>query len=125
MISSREDEHPTWRALLNGLKCQCPNCGEGKFYTRYLEPVTECPVCGEAFGDKYQVGLLLPFVVITVLAHILVFVLLQLARNEVNPMISLAVLIPLTLVVSLVLLPPVKGALIGVLWSRNLSDQEG
>lgn len=124
MISSREDDHPTRRAFLNGLKCRCPNCGEAKLYKRYLEPVLKCPVCGEPFGDEYQVGLLLPFIVITVLGHVLVFALLEMARQEVNPLVSLAILIPLALVVSLVLLPPVKGALIGLLWSRNLSDQE-
>lgn len=124
MISSREDDHPTRKAILNGLKCRCPNCGEAKFFRRYLEPVSRCPVCGEVFGDEYQVGLLLPFIVITVLGHILVFALLQMARYEVNPLVSLAVLIPLTVVVSLLLLPPVKGGLIGLLWSRNLSDQE-
>lgn len=124
MISSREDDHPTRKAIVHGLKCRCPNCGEAKLFRRYLEPVPHCPVCGQVLGDEYQVGLLLPLIVITVLGHILVFALLQMARYEVDPLISLAILIPLAVAVSLVLLPPVKGGLIGLLWSRNLSDQE-
>lgn len=124
MTSSRDAARPTQTAIFNGLKSRCPNCGEGKLYARYIEPVEECSVCGEKFGDEYQVGLLLPFVVITVLGHILVFALLELSRAEVNPLISLAVLVPLVLLGSLLLLPPVKGALIGLLWAKNLSDQE-
>jgi Uncharacterized protein conserved in bacteria len=124
MISSRNSLHPTRAAMLNGLRSRCPNCGEGPLYARYLQPVAKCGVCGETLGDEYQVGLLLPFIVITVVGHVLVFVLLELARAQVNPLVSLAILIPVVVIGSLLLLPPVKGALIGLLWARNLSDQE-
>ncbi|CDP50001.1 ZINC-FINGER PROTEIN [Devosia sp. DBB001] len=123
--STNQPTRSSWqRAAFNGLKCRCPNCGRGKLYARYLEPVEHCDVCGEAYGDRYQVGLLLPFIVVTVLGHILVFALLEAARLRINPLLSLAIFIPIVLVVSLLLLPPVKGALIGILWFSQLSDEQ-
>ncbi|GHA33293.1 hypothetical protein GCM10007989_31870 [Devosia pacifica] len=68
--------------------------------------------------------MLLPLIVITVVGHILVFGLLELSRHEVNPLMSLIILVPVTLIASLLLLPPVKGLLIGLLWSRDLSDEQ-
>jgi uncharacterized protein (DUF983 family) len=40
-----------------------------------------------------------------------------------SPFIYLIVLIPLAIIVPLILLPFVKGALIGGLWAWNLSDE--
>ena len=33
-------------ALLNGLRCRCPKCGEGKLFRAYLKLADRCPNCG-------------------------------------------------------------------------------
>lgn len=124
MSSPGIDNRSTWPALKNGLMLRCPKCGRGRLFHGYLRPVQNCSVCEEALGDRYQVGLLLPFIVITILGHVLVVGLLQLSRLEVNPLMSLAIVVPLAIAISLLLLPPAKGALIGILWSKDLSDEQ-
>ncbi|MDB5540743.1 MAG: zinc-finger protein [Devosia sp.] len=110
-------------AILRGLRCRCPRCGEGDLFAGFLQQVDKCSVCGQRLGG-FNVGLLLPFVVITIVAHVIIFVMLDMELNErASPLIYLAVLVPLSVVVPLAVIRPVKGALIGFLWSRGLSDE--
>jgi len=125
-MSHSADHHRagSWqRAVWNGLRCRCPNCGEGRLFARYLEPVEHCPVCGEEYADRYQVGLLLPFLVITVIGHLMIFAVLEMGHFRVAPLLLLAIVIPIVLILTLLLLPPVKGALTGILWYANLTDE--
>lgn len=110
-------------AMLRGLLCRCPRCGAGDLFSGFLQQVDKCAVCGQPLGD-FNVGLLLPFVVITIVAHVIIFVMLDMELNErASPLIYMAVLVPLSVVVPLAIIRPVKGALIGFLWSRGLSDE--
>ncbi len=112
-----------WPALLNGLRCRCPKCGEGKLFPAFIEQVEACAKCGEPLG-RYNVGLLLPFVVIMIVAHVLIGVMLSMevgAKN--NAGTYLAVMVPLSVIIPLVVIRSVKGALIGILWARGLSDE--
>ena len=118
------DERVVWPAAKNGLRGRCPRCGNGSLFHGFLEVVQNCEVCGEAFGERYQVGLLLPFIVITVMGHVLVVALHQLSRLQITPLMSLTLVVPFAIIVTLLLLRPAKGALVGVLWSKNLSDEQ-
>jgi uncharacterized protein (DUF983 family) len=70
------------------------------------------------------VGLLLPFIMIMIVAHVLVFVILELELNGGGSAgFYLSVMVPLAIIVPLLLLRPVKGGIIGLLWSRGLSDE--
>src|SRR5690606_5429075 len=120
----RHEERVVWPALRQGLQGRCPRCGKGRLFQGFLDVVQNCEACGEAFGERYQVGLLLPFILITVIGHVLVAAMLQLSRLQVTPLMSLAIVVPLAVIVSLLLLRPAKGALVGVLWSRDLSDEQ-
>jgi uncharacterized protein (DUF983 family) len=116
-------EKRAWPAIGNGLLCRCPKCGKGKLYPRFIEQTQQCEVCGEPLG-RYNVGLLLPFVMIMIVAHVLVAVMLDLElRGGGGAGFYLSVMVPLAVVVPLVLLRPVKGAIIGFLWARGLSDE--
>ncbi|GGF21080.1 hypothetical protein GCM10011321_10730 [Youhaiella tibetensis] len=68
-------------------------------------------------------GLLLPFLVITVVGHLMIFAVLEMGHFRVAPLLLLAIVIPIVLVLTLLLLPPVKGALTGILWYANLTDE--
>ncbi|WP_158626126.1 DUF983 domain-containing protein [Arsenicitalea aurantiaca] len=112
----------TGRAIWNGLRCRCPRCGEGRLFPRFIEQVAACPVCGEPLA-RYAVGLFLPFIMIMIVAHVLIFVMLEMELSgRSSPAAYLMVMVPLSVLVPLLLLRPVKGAIIGFLWARDLSD---
>lgn len=114
---------PVWSAIWNGTKRRCPKCGQGKLFYGYADVVKRCGNCNERL-DQYNVGLLLPFVVIMIVAHILVFIMLQMELGDAaSPLIYLLVLVPLAVILPLLILPSVKGAIVGLLWSRQLSDE--
>ena len=112
-----------WPAIWRGIRCRCPRCGKGRLFRRYAEQVEHCSVCSEPLA-QYNVGLLLPLVVITVMVHIIAFTMLEMEiSGRGNPLIYLFVLVPLAAVVPLVILPSSKGAIIGLLWAKGWSDE--
>ncbi|MDC9822644.1 DUF983 domain-containing protein [Devosia sp. ZB163] len=112
-----------WRAIKAGLRGRCPRCEKGDLFAGFLRQVEHCPVCGEHLG-RYNVGLLLPFIVITIVAHVIIFVMLDMELNRrASPLIYLSVLVPMSIVVPLLIIRPAKGGLIGFLWARGLSDE--
>ncbi len=116
--------HRLWPAIRNGLLCRCPKCGQGKLYDGFLEQVEHCAVCGEPLA-RFNVGLLLPFVMIMIVAHVLIFVMLELEMTGLSsPLLYLVVMVPLSLIVPLATIRPLKGGLIGLLWARSLSDEQ-
>jgi uncharacterized protein (DUF983 family) len=119
-----EGKRRVWPAIGNGIRCRCPKCGKGRLFLRYLAQVDNCSVCGEPLA-RYQAGLLLPLVVITVMVHVIAFVMLELELSgHGSPALYLYVLVPLSLIVPLAILPFSKGAIIGLLWAKNWSDEQ-
>jgi len=111
------------QAMLRGLLCRCPRCGQGDLFKGVLEQVDHCSVCKEQLGHV-NVGLLLPFVVITIVAHVIIFVMLEMELSgRSSPLVYILVLVPLSVIVPLVLIRPVKGWLIGLMWKWKLSDE--
>jgi uncharacterized protein (DUF983 family) len=125
MTSSKLDSpaHNVWSAIGHGLRGRCPNCGQGRLYHNFIEPVETCPTCAEPLG-RYNVGLLLPFVVIMIVAHVLIGVMLSMeVGGKNNAGTYLSVMVPLSVIIPLAVLRSVKGALIAILWARGLSDE--
>jgi uncharacterized protein (DUF983 family) len=112
----------TWPAILRGLRRRCPRCGQGRLFHHYLEQVDTCPVCHEPLA-RYQVGVFLPLVMISVVIFIIAVVMLVLELNELgNPLVYLYVLVPLCIIIPLAILPSGKGGIIGLLWAKGWSD---
>lgn len=122
------DENPetkrAWPAIWRGIKCRCPRCGRGKLFHHYIEQVEHCAMCGEPLA-RYNVGLILPLVVITVMVHVIGFVMLEMELSgRGNPLVYLYVLVPLSVIVPLAILPSSKGGIIGLLWAKGWSDEQ-
>ena len=95
--------------LMRGLVCRCPNCGEGKMFRAYLKVADHCTVCGEALSH-HRADDAPAYVVIVLLGHILVSLVVAVETHFEWPYVVHAIVWPpLTLALSLVLLPPVKG----------------
>lgn len=114
---------PVWQSVGRGTLCKCPNCGEGRLFTGYLEQVATCPKCGEPLA-QFNAGLLLPLAVglLVVFLFAVIFLVIEL-NGGASPGIYLAILLPTSTIASLLVLRPCKGALIGLMWALGTSDE--
>ncbi|MHA6732318.1 DUF983 domain-containing protein [Devosia sp. A369] len=121
--NSEPTRHAAWPAIWRGMRCKCPRCGEAWLFHHYIEQVDQCPACEEPLAT-YKAGLLLPLVVITLMVHIIGFVMLGMELDgHGSPLVYLYVLVPLSIIVPLAILPSSKGAIIGLFWAKGWSDE--
>ena len=122
-----ENNRSVLQGLKRGFKCKCPNCGEGKLFGRFLKPVIECADCGQNFEGQ-RADDLPPYITITIVGHIIVGLILVAERSSDWPIWIHMVLWPsLTILLTLSLIQPVKGAVIGYQWALKLHgfDEKG
>jgi uncharacterized protein (DUF983 family) len=107
-------------AVLRGLRCRCPNCGEGKLFARFTRTVPACEVCGTDFTHQ-RADDAPPYIVVFVVGHLIVGLALW-AEKAYQPSLWLhmALWLPLTLALSILMLPPAKGAVIGLQWANRM-----
>jgi uncharacterized protein (DUF983 family) len=109
-----------WTALKRGFRGRCPRCGEGKLFRAFLKVDDHCSVCGLDF-TPHRADDLPAYLVIIIVGHIVVPLALMIETNFSPPVaLQLAIYLPLTLVASLLLLQPVKGAVVGVQWALRM-----
>ncbi len=119
-IEAARSARPVWPAIRRGLANRCPNCGEGKLFGAFLKPVDACAACGEEI-HHHRADDLPPYLTIFIVGHIVVAG--YLATDTWLVLESwqhLMIWIPLTIVMSLVLLQPLKGGVIGLQWALRM-----
>jgi uncharacterized protein (DUF983 family) len=116
MLPTRDMASAAWR----GMRGRCPNCGEGKLFRAFLKVNNNCPNCNEALYH-HRADDAPPYVVITIVGHIVVGLMLIVEKTYALDMwIQMAMWVPLTILLALVMLQPTKGALIGVQWALRM-----
>ena len=111
-------------ALLRGLKCECPVCGKGNIFNGYLTVVKECSACGAPLG-RIRADDLPPYLTILIVGHFVVPGMLALEKSSSPPMwVHAAIWVPLTLIMTLGLLRPIKGAAVGLMLRLGLMSPE-
>lgn len=110
-------ERPLLQAMWRGFLCACPDCGKGRLFRAYTKSVDRCEACGEEF-HHHRADDLPAYLVIFIVGHIVVgaFMGVQ-AMTDMSTWAHLAIWVPVTIVSSLVLLQPIKGATIGLQWA--------
>lgn len=110
-----------WRvAIRRGLLGRCPNCGKGRLFRGFLKSVDRCQACGEALHHQ-RADDLPPYIVITIVGHIVVGGLVLAEKYaEWSMALHMTVWLPLTLILSLGLMQPVKGGVIGLQWAMRM-----
>lgn len=110
---------PAWRPLLRGLRHRCPECGRGKLYARYLKQVGQCAACGAPIGRiRAEDGP--PWLTVLILGPFLAGMTFVSARQENWPIwLTLPALGAFAILAVLMLLPRIKGAIIGLLWAMG------
>lgn len=125
-----ETDHPAsaaaslTTAIRRGLAHKCPACGQGRLYRRYLKVDHDCETCGHELA-RYPADDGPAYVTILIVGHLIVAPLLFFPFVWEWPV---AVTLPLTLIplaaLTLLLLPRIKGAFIGLLWHVGLHRAE-
>ncbi|MFN4183745.1 MAG: DUF983 domain-containing protein [Hyphomonas sp.] len=110
---------PAWRPLLRGLRHRCPACGQGKLFARYLKQVDSCAVCDAPIGRiRAEDGP--PWLTVLILGPFLAGMTFISARQDSWPIwITLPALGAFAILAVLMLLPRIKGAIIGLLWAMG------
>ena len=118
---SAEAERPIARAIRRGLFGRCPQCGRGRIFRAYLKVADTCPACGEALHHQ-RADDAPPYVTILIVGHVVVGLMLFVETFDDNaPLwIHMALWPALAVVLSLWLLPLIKGALIGYQWALKM-----
>ncbi len=109
-----------------GLLGRCPACGNGRIFDGFLRVVPQCEHCAAPLGLA-RADDAPPYFTILIVGHIVIPLMLitQKLYDPTNLMLS-AIFLPLTVILSVGLLRPVKGATVGLMLSFNMlkSDAE-
>lgn len=105
---------------MRGARSFCPSCGNGALFSRYLKVKDHCSSCGEAL-HHHRTDDAPPYFTILIAGHIIVPLLLAFETAFTPPLwVHAAIWLPLTTLVCLALLPPVKGAIVGLQWAHYM-----
>ena len=118
--SARVEKRDVWTAMKRGFRGRCPRCGEGKLFRAFLKVDDHCSVCGLDY-TPHRADDLPAYLVIVIVGHIVVPLALMIETNYSPPVaLQLAIYLPATLIASLLLLQPVKGAVVAVQWALRM-----
>lgn len=118
---------PVWPALLRGARGTCPKCGKGKLFRAFLKVAESCPDCGEAL-HHHRADDAPPYFTIFISGHVIVPAMITVEKLWAPALwLHMAIWLPATLALCLALLPPVKGALVGLQWALRMHgfDDQG
>ena len=103
--------------LGRGLAERCPQCGKGRLLRGYLKVLSPCRVCGHD-NAQYPSDDAPPYFTILIIGHVVIAPMLFFRFILTWPVgWVIATTLPAIAVLTLVLLPRVKGAVIGVQWA--------
>jgi uncharacterized protein (DUF983 family) len=108
--------------LLSGLAGRCPNCGEGYLFEGFLKVAPRCEACGYDLskadsGDG-------PAVFVIMIAGFFVAFAALITEFTIHPPIwvHLVIWLPLTVVICLALLRPLKGVMLAAQFMNRASE---
>jgi uncharacterized protein (DUF983 family) len=114
------EKRDLWTAMKRGFRGRCPRCGEGKLFRAFLKVDDHCSVCRLDF-TPHRADDLPAYLVIVIVGHVMVPLALSVETNFAPPVwVQLATYLPLTLILSLLLLQPVKGVVVGLQWALRM-----
>ncbi|MEM6669430.1 MAG: DUF983 domain-containing protein [Pseudomonadota bacterium] len=113
-------DRPLLPALRRGFRGRCPRCGEGAVFQRYLAFHDACSACDQDFSG-HQSDDMPPWLTILVTGHVLAPLILFVELELSPPVwVSYALWPSLVLVMSFLLLPRIKGAVLAFQWAKRM-----
>lgn len=118
--ASTLEARPLGQSIKRGLLGRCPHCGEGKLFRAFLKPVDACAVCGEDMHHQ-RADDLPPYLTIFIVGHIVVAGFMATDRWLIlENWQHLAIWIPITIALSVAMMQPLKGGVVGLQWALRM-----
>ena len=115
---------PVLTAFGRGMRGLCPACGQGRLFSGYLRLAPECTGCHAPLG-RIRADDAPPYFTIFIAGHVLVPPMLWVQKAWQPEMwVHMAVWLPLFAIVSVLLLRPVKGAVVAWMMRLGLTGDE-
>lgn len=115
---------PMLTMIGRGVTNRCPVCGQGRVFRGYLTVVPECGHCGAELG-RVRADDAPPYFTIFVVGHIVVPLLMWVdAKYEPSVMTLSLIFLPLTLVLSLLFIRPIKGGTLGLMYRLGFAKAD-
>ncbi len=115
-----ENQRSLSQAMWRGTLRKCPECGEGHMFNGYIKVNEACEKCGLELHHQ-RADDAPPYFTMMIVLHFVVSGILTVEQIYSPPTwVQLAIWLPASLIASLVLLPHIKGALIGLQWARKM-----
>ena len=115
-----DQQRPLGRSIARGMASRCPACGNGRLFRAWLKPVDQCAACGEDMHHQRSDDLP-PYISIMVLGHVAVGGFMMTDTILLVPMwVHFAIWVPLTILVALLTIQPIKGGVIGLQWALRM-----
>lgn len=110
--------------LWRGFRKSCPRCGKTRLFASFLRTPENCASCDQQLGN-IRADDFPPYLTMVVVGHIIVSLILV-AERQLQPSIALhlAVWLPMTALLTLWLLPRLKGMIIGLMLHLGLKGDE-
>ena len=120
----QETAHPLAPSVFRGVAGNCPACGKGRLFWKYLKINGRCEQC-DTDRARYPADDGPAYLTILLVGHLVVAPMLFFPIVwESNPLYSLPIiLIPLA-VLTLILLPRVKGGWVGLMYAMGVKDTD-
>lgn len=118
--SPRLDQRSPWLAIGRGLRARCPACARGRLYDRYLKTTKICSNCGEELFH-HRADDAPPYFTMLIVGHVVVALVLA-TEIALSPpaWVHMLVWLPLTVILSALLLPSIKGAVLALQWALHM-----
>lgn len=119
-MTADTDERPLRPAMLRGWRRRCPACGKGAMLRGYLTVNDSCSNCAEDLShQRADDGP--AYLTILIVGHLMAPLLLWFFMTfRPQPLVLMTVFATGTVVLSLYLLPRIKGAMIGLQWAKRM-----
>ena len=116
---------PGWTdTLARGIAGRCPVCGGSPIFAGYLSVRAQCPVCGTLLGEV-PADDAPPWVTMFIALHLLIGLVVSLGEwTTLGTAATIAIVLPVSLLLCLLLLRPVKGGVIALLLKLGVRRED-
>ncbi len=117
---STEPKRAVWRSMHRGVRGKCPSCGAGTVFDRGLLVVNQCGHCGEEL-HHHRADDLPAYLNIFIIGHVVVAMAILLMDADIVGMWSVvAISCATAIVLSIALMRPLKGMVVGIQWALRM-----